>query len=86
MMPTIPVGVSDSDFGSIYAAARQLRPPCSRSSLCETVRVHGFLQELAEPGPGDVDRAIRAALQGIWDPPVRTGAQTRPIKPRLVAR
>ena len=30
------------------------------------------LQALPEPGPGDVDRAVREALKGIWEPVAET--------------
>jgi hypothetical protein len=32
-------------------------------------RVVEQLQSLADPGVGDVDRAVRAALVGLWVPP-----------------
>jgi hypothetical protein len=34
-----------------------------------TVRMVEHLQVIADPGPGDVDRALRAALVGLWVPP-----------------
>jgi hypothetical protein len=34
-----------------------------------TVRMVEHLQAHADPGPGDVDRALRAALVGLWVPP-----------------
>jgi transcription antitermination factor NusG len=76
------ISIPDADYSFIAAAARQL-PPTLRPIF--TARVHALLAEIADPGPGAVDRAVRMALQGIWDPPARTGAQVRPIKgPRLV--
>jgi hypothetical protein len=33
-------------------------------------RVHEALANIHEPGPGDIDRAVGAALKGIWDPPL----------------
>jgi transcription antitermination factor NusG len=50
-------------------AAPDLRRPGSRTVA-------------GEPGPGDVDRVVRMALRGIWDPPTRFGAQVPPVKPR----
>jgi hypothetical protein len=35
-------------------------------------RVHAALADIREPRPGDVDRAVRTALKGIWDPPLET--------------
>jgi chloramphenicol 3-O-phosphotransferase len=34
-----------------------------------TARLVEHLQVIADPGPGDVDRALRAALVGLWVPP-----------------
>ena len=34
-----------------------------------TARMVEHLQALADPGVGDVDRALRAALVGLWIPP-----------------
>ena len=34
-----------------------------------TARMVEHLQALADPGAGDVDRALRAALVGLWTPP-----------------
>ena len=34
-----------------------------------TARMVEYLQALADPGVGDVDRAIRTALVGLWTPP-----------------
>jgi len=37
-----------------------------------TARMVEHLQVIADPGPGDVDRALRAALVGLWTPPPDT--------------
>jgi hypothetical protein len=37
-----------------------------------TTRMVEHLQVIADPGPGDVDRALRAALVGLWVPPLDT--------------
>jgi hypothetical protein len=42
-------------------------------------RMVAYLQALADPGVGDVDRALRAAWVGLWVPPVL--AETR-VPPR----
>jgi hypothetical protein len=34
-----------------------------------TARVVAQLQAHPDPGPGDVDRAVRRALVGLWTPP-----------------
>jgi hypothetical protein len=61
---TIPI--DEADYAFIAAAARQLHP--TQRPVFAT-RVHALLQNILEPGPGDVDRAVRMALRGIWDPP-----------------
>jgi hypothetical protein len=38
-----------------------------------TARMVEHLQALADPGAGDVDRALRAALVGLWTPPELDG-------------
>ena len=38
-----------------------------------TARMVEHLQALADPGVGDVDRALRAALVGLWTPPELDG-------------
>ena len=80
MMPAILI--PDSDYSFIHAAARQLHPTLRPFAA----RVHALLQELTcEPGPGDVDRAVRLALRKISDPPPRNGAQDRVwFRPRVV--
>jgi hypothetical protein len=34
-----------------------------------TARMVEYLQALADPGVGDVDRALRSAWSGLWTPP-----------------
>jgi hypothetical protein len=50
-----------------FAAAGQLAPEL-RPVFAE--RVAGHLAACPCPGAGDVDRAVRAALDGLWTPPV----------------
>ena len=38
-----------------------------------TARMVEHLQALADPGVGDVDRALRAARVGLWTPPELDG-------------
>jgi len=61
-MITIP----DADYSFMAAVIRQLHP-VHRPVFAQ--RVYEALQDICEPGPGDVDRAVRA-LKGIWDPPL----------------
>ena len=56
----------DADTSFFYAALHQL-DPAVRPIF--TARVAAIIDTLPDPGPGDVDRAIRAALAGLWTPP-----------------
>jgi hypothetical protein len=56
----------DDDVAFYLAAANQL-PPQERPVFHE--RVAAILRAHPDPGPGDVDRAVRAALVGLWVPP-----------------
>jgi hypothetical protein len=49
-----------------FAALSQLDP---QMQPVFTERVAGYLGAHPDPGPGDVDRAIRRALVGLWEPP-----------------
>jgi hypothetical protein len=49
-----------------FWATAQLEPSC-RPVFVE--RVAAILGAHPDPGPGDVDRAVRAALVGLWTPP-----------------
>ena len=56
-----------------------------------TARMVEHLQAIADPGAGDVDRALRAALVGLWTPPDiaggggRTGIAKRRVRSGLEA-
>jgi hypothetical protein len=46
-------------------------------------RLVEYLQAHSDPGPGDIDRAIRQALEGLWVPPdLAAGAPGRASKYR----
>ena len=58
----------EAELSFYFAAAAQLEPAL-RPAFAE--RVATILQSQADPGPGDVDRAVRQALIGLWVlPPV----------------
>jgi hypothetical protein len=61
-MTTLP----EAELSFYFAALAQLEP--GRRPLF-TERVARILGALPDPGPGDVDRAVRAALVGLWTPP-----------------
>ncbi len=57
-----PLRLTDAQMATVTAAARQL-PWASRSDFLQ--RVAQELHDRADPGDGDVDRALRAAL-AVW--------------------
>ena len=59
----------EAELSFYFAAAAQLEPAL-RPAFTE--RVVTILQSHADPGPGDVDRAVRQALIGLWVPPDET--------------
>ena len=67
----------EAELSFYFAAAAQLEPAL-RPAFAE--RVATILQSQADPGPGDVDRAVRQALIGLWVPPTRgmTGSRHGP--------
>ena len=56
----------DADLSFFFAALHQLDLP---ARPVFTDRVAAIIGMHPDPGPGDVDRAIRAALAGLWTPP-----------------
>jgi hypothetical protein len=76
----------EAELSFYFAAAAQLEPAL-RPAFTE--RVVTIFQSQADPGPGDVDRAVRQALIGLWVPPEET--ELRPprwhrVTPRRVRR
>ena len=65
----------EAELSFYFAAAAQLEPAL-RPAFTE--RVVTILQSHADPGPGDVDRAVRQALIGLWVPPDET--ELRPAR------
>ena len=56
----------ESELSFYFAALAQLEPalrPVFAERVAQTLGAH------PDPGPGDVDRAVRAALVGLWVPP-----------------
>jgi hypothetical protein len=52
-----------------YAAQAQLAPELRSLFIERVANTLGAFSPFCEPGPGDVDRAIRQALIGLWVPP-----------------
>jgi hypothetical protein len=62
----LPLRLTDSQITSIFAAARPLAVQDRDPFLQE---VAGLLQGIADPGDGDVARAIRTVQRKHFDPP-----------------
>ena len=56
----------EAELSFYFAALAQLEP--ARRPVF-TERVTRLLGAHPNPGPGDVDRAVRQALVGVWTPP-----------------
>ena len=69
------MSLPEAELSFYFAAAAQLEPAL-RPAFTE--RVVTILQSHADPGPGDVDRAVRQALIGLWIPPQET--ELRPAR------
>jgi hypothetical protein len=65
-----PIDIPADDYSFVAAAARQLHPAMRETFA---TRVHAALQDICEPGPGDVDRAVRVALGGGFGIPPCAG-------------
>lgn len=61
---------------SFYFWAVTQLDPDARPIFAE--RVAATLGARPDPGPGDVDRAIRAAIAGLWVPPPMPELRTPP--------
>jgi hypothetical protein len=63
------MNLPEEECAFYFAAMAQLDP--DRRAICaeRVANILGTYSPLCEPGPGDVDRAIRAALVGLWIPP-----------------
>lgn len=77
----------EADVSFFWAAAAQLDPEL-RPVFVE--RVVGTLGAHPDPGPGDADRAVRQALDGLWTPPPLEEIRIPPrwsrhqVRPRVV--
>jgi hypothetical protein len=58
----------EAELSFFWAAMAQLEP-ARRPIFAERVAAILGARPHCEPGPGDVDRAIRQALVGLWTPP-----------------
>jgi hypothetical protein len=70
----VMIPIDDDTYSFIAAAEHQLRP---EQRQMFAVRMHTLLQNIPQPGVGDVDRALREAFKGLFDPPdLGAGAST----------
>jgi hypothetical protein len=65
------VRLTDEELNHVLHAAQPLDPAC-RGDFLQAVAAE--LQRYTEPGPGDVDRAIRATQRKFFDPPLESHA------------
>jgi hypothetical protein len=71
----VSLRLPDAEVAFFWWAMEQVVPPL-RAIFAE--RVVSGLGAHPDPGPGDVDRAIRAALVGLWIPPLFTEGKVPP--------
>ena len=64
----------ETELSFYFAVVAQLEPAL-RPVFAE--RVAQILGAHSDPGPGDVDRAVRQALAGLWIPPEVTDRPSR---------
>ena len=61
-----PLKLNDDELDAVFLAARPLQPQ-DRDPFLQ--RIAELLRDCGEVGPGDVNRAIRAAQKEFFDPP-----------------
>jgi hypothetical protein len=59
----------EAECAFFFAAMAQLAPEHRPIFAERVVAILDACAPICAPGPGDVDRAIRAALVGLWTPP-----------------
>ena len=69
----------EAELSFYFAALAQLEP--ARRPVF-TERVTRLLGAHPNPGPGDVDRAVRQALVGLWTPPAIEEFQAPALRSR----
>jgi hypothetical protein len=74
------VTLPEDEQAFLCCALAQLSPDMRPVFMARLVE---YLQAHSDPGPGDIDRAIRQALEGLWVPPdLAAGAPGRASKYR----
>jgi hypothetical protein len=63
------MNLPEAELSFYYAAQAQLEPELRPVFAERVANILDAYAPFCEPGPGDVDRAIRAALVGLWTPP-----------------
>jgi hypothetical protein len=62
----------EAELAFYFAAMATLEPDQQLIYAERVAAILGAYAPICEPGPGDVDRAIRQALVGLWVPPPAT--------------
>jgi hypothetical protein len=70
-----PIALTDAQLTAIFAAARPLAVQ-DRDPFLQDVA--GLLAGIADPGDGDIHRAIRAVQKKHFDAPLSTDERTQP--------
>jgi hypothetical protein len=69
------IRLPEDECAFYYAAMAQLEPELRPVFVERVANILGAYSPFCEPGPGDVDRAIRQALVGLWIPPATEEAR-----------
>jgi hypothetical protein len=78
-----PIALTDEQLDAVFRAARPLAPRDRDPFLQDMAAA---LQGIANPGDGDIHRAIRTAQRRHWDPPLETVLSAPRPRQRVVAR
>ena len=77
----------EAEQAFFFAALAQLEPSQREVFAARVVQILGAHPD---PGPGDVDRAVRVSLTGLWTPPefteVRAASRSTRLRPRCSLR
>jgi hypothetical protein len=63
------IALPEAELAFYYAAIEQIDPADRQAFMERVANTLDALCRFCEPGPGDVDRAIRLAFEALWVPP-----------------
>jgi hypothetical protein len=70
-----PIALTDAQLDAVFSAAKPLAVASRDAFLLDLATA---LQGIADPGDGDVARAIRAVQRRHFDPPLSTDERAEP--------